>query len=204
VLRALSNTSVELQLNGHWVMEFAVFDDNYCLVTDPTIAVLVTRPSGGTLSPTATAINTGIYRASLQTDENGRWVSSVNVTNYGSIGYAAWVEGVSTNTDLPSLTDVKNYLSDGDPDSLPSVSDAQLQEALEAEAAAQRRVCNVGATYPVDLRQALLRRVARNLALRGLPIMVLQGDAETGSLVPPGRDPEVRRLEAGHRKLVLP
>ena len=204
MLRALSNTSVELQLNGHWVMEFAVLDDDYCLVTNPTVTVTVTNPSGAVTSPTATAINTGIYRVSVQVDQNGRWVSSVSVTNYGTLGYAAWVEGVSTTTDLPSLTDLKNYLSDGNPDYLPSVSDGQLQEALEAEAAAQRRVCNVGAIYPTDLRQALLRRVARNLALRGLPEAVFQGDAETGSLVLPGRDPEVRRLEAGHRKLVQP
>ena len=57
--------------------------------------------------------------------------------------------------------------------------------------------------YPKDLRQALLRRVQRNLALRALPLAVLQGDAEAGSTILPGKDLEVRRLEGPFRRLLV-
>lgn len=98
---------------------------------------------------------------------------------------------------IPDLTAVKEYLGQT------SASDDTITSALAAESAAQSRVCRIPVTYPEDLGEALKRRVARNLALRGLPIAVLRGDAESGNTILPGRDPEVRRLEAPFRKLML-
>jgi len=100
----------------------------------------------------------------------------------------------------PDTAAVKVYLGET------SYSDAEIGAALAAELAAQSRVAKQPAAdvaWPADLAEALFRRVARNLALRMLPLAVLQGDAEAGSLTPPGRDPEVRRLEAPHRRLVI-
>jgi hypothetical protein len=45
--------------------------------------------------------------------------------------------------------------------------------------------------------------VARNLAMRGLPVAVLRGDGEAGDTILPGRDPEVRRFEAPYRRLKM-
>lgn len=91
---------------------------------------------------------------------------------------------------MPDLAKVKLYLG------ATSATDAQIQDALDAEAAAQRGVCAVPAQYPPDLAQALKRRVARNLSMQRIPLAVLQGDAEGGSsTILPGNDPEVRRLE---------
>jgi hypothetical protein len=54
-----------------------------------------------------------------------------------------------------------------------------------------------------DLREALLRRVAANLARRQLgPLPGPQGDSETPAIVP-ARDPEVRRLEGPWRKTTV-
>lgn len=96
-----------------------------------------------------------------------------------------------------TVEDVKEYLVDY------SWNDDEIQCALDAEEAAQRSKCTIPDPVPVDLEEALKRRVQRNLAMRRLPLAVLQGDAEGGSMVLPGRDPEVRRLEAPYPRLVV-
>lgn len=55
--------------------------------------------------------------------------------------------------------------------------------------------------WPDDLREALIRRVARNLAMGALPLGVQA--TEVGGMVLGGKDPEVRRLEAPWRKVVM-
>ena len=104
---------------------------------------------------------------------------------------------------VPTVSDVRAYIGETNA----RWDDAALTEVLASEAAAQAAVARIPAdptAYPDDLRSALLRRVQRALALRALPLAVLTGDAEAGtSTILPGRDPEVRRLEAPHRKLVV-
>lgn len=99
----------------------------------------------------------------------------------------------------PNAAEVLAYLG------TTSWTEEEIQTVLEVELAAQDKVCRVPDPMPADLAEAVKRRVACNLARRGLPLAVLQGDAETGSAsaMPPGRDPEVRRLEGPHRKLVM-
>lgn len=98
---------------------------------------------------------------------------------------------------FPTADDVVDYL-DGSSFPVEVVGDA-----LAAETAAQSRVCRIPDPYPADLAEALCRRVARNLAMRGTPLAVPVGDSEGGPAVLPGRDPEVRRLEAPWRRLVV-
>lgn len=105
----------------------------------------------------------------------------------------------------PDLAAVKVYLELAEDD---DTRDVEIAEALAAEIIQQRHAVRAsafgaGTEYPADLALALKRRVARNLALKGLPLAVLQGDAESGPLVLPGRDPEVRRLEGRARRLVV-
>lgn len=101
----------------------------------------------------------------------------------------------------PDIGALKTYLGQT------SQSDEVLEGALATEKRAQARVCRVpadpAAPWDEDLAEALLRRVARNLAMRGIPLAMFSGDADLGGLVPPSRDPEVRRLEAPLRKLHL-
>lgn len=97
-----------------------------------------------------------------------------------------------------TVQDVSGYLGDH------SWTDDEIQAALDAEEAAQATRCRVPIPRPADLDEALCRRVARNLAMRVLPLAVLQGDAEAGSTTRlPGNDPEVRRLEGPWRRLVV-
>lgn len=162
-----------------------------------TVTLTVTLPDLTTEQPTVDNPETGHYEVAYTLAQAGRYVFAWSTTDPDTAAATA-VEAV-TPGGLPTLTDVKAYLED----SADEWFDPQLQEALDAETAAQARVCRVGADYPPDLREALLRRVARNLAMRAMPLAVLQGDAEGGSLTLPGRDPEVRRLEAGHRRVVI-
>lgn len=99
----------------------------------------------------------------------------------------------------PDLGTLKEYLGKS------SYTDSQLEGALATEARAQRRKCRVpkdpAALWDEDLAEALCRRVARNLAMRGIPLAMFSGDADMGGTIPPARDPEVMRLEGPLRKL---
>lgn len=86
--------------------------------------------------------------------------------------------------------------------SLTGHSDAAIQGAINTETVAQAGKCLIPDPVPYDLDEALCRRVVCNLARRKLPLAMLQGDADRGPTFLPGNDPEVRRLEAPHRKLV--
>lgn len=77
-----------------------------------------------------------------------------------------------------------------------------VASALKAELAAQARVCRVGEPMQDDLAEALMRRVARNLTMRALPLGV-QSDDLGGSTVLGSNDAEVRRLEKPYRKVVM-
>lgn len=93
---------------------------------------------------------------------------------------------------------------DGDDTTYP-----QIDDALATETAAQlTRI-----TWPVDddgdpvddsvvpdLIEALKRRVQRNLAMRPLPLAIVQDGGDTQAVRLGGRDPEVTRLEAPYRR----
>lgn len=199
-IRALSSTSVDLPIGGIWTIEVETTDEDGYLTTG-TPSVVVTLPGGSTTSPSFSTVTTGVYRATYTVAANGRYVAVVTDASYGSVAFSAYVSTVTASSGMPTVTDVDTYLTQAGVSG--SWTTAQKQSALDAEAAAQRAVCKVGAIYPADLKEALLRRVARNLALRAIPIATPTGDAESPLSFIPGRDPEVRRLEAPHRKLVV-
>lgn len=189
-MEATTETVQELGIDDVW---------HIGVTSDAVASILVTDPAGDT----AVATPGDDYEWSLVVDAAGRWLASVTSTE-GAIHFVANVTAVNA---LPTLVDLRGASVDrDDPDDLGylgenSWTDAEIQDALDAETVVQRGVCRVPATYPDNLRQALMRRVAVNLARRKLPLMVLRGDAEAGNTVPPSRDSEVRRLEAPNRRL---
>lgn len=107
----------------------------------------------------------------------------------------------------PDLANVKAYLGTDH-----SWTDDEITAALTAEIASQARRCRLPADppapasplpYPDDLAEALCRRVAHNLALRGLPLGLQSTVTEMGAsnMRVGGLDAEIRRLEAAHRRL---
>lgn len=171
------------------------------VTSDATPSILVLDPDGESATATLTADSQ--YEWTVPAAAAGRWLASVTSTE-GALHFVANVTGVNA---LPTLADLRGASVDrDDPDDLGylgsnSWTDAEIQDALDTEIRAQRSVCHVPAEYPATLFEAVMRRVACNLARRKLPLMVLRGDAEAGSTMPPSRDSEVRRLEAGHRRL---
>lgn len=75
-----------------------------------------------------------------------------------------------------------------------------ITDVYDAEVSDQARRCRVD-PYNSALGAALVRRVQRSLAMRNLPLGVLQD--ETGSTRLGSTDPEVRRLEGPYRKVVV-
>lgn len=197
-VEALTPTSDLLPVNGRWVIAVQVTDDDGRLV-DAAPVVTVTLPAGSTATPTVETVEQGVYRAAYEVVTTGRYVARAVSSGYGAADFAVYVTATTAGTGMPDADDVAAYMGT----SAASWETEEIQDALDAESAAQRSRCRVGAVYPADLRQALLRRVVRNLALRSLPLAVLRGDAEGGDTILPGADPEVRRLEAPFRKLAV-
>lgn len=203
MLEAVCREDVALVLGALWRIEVEVRDVNGYLTSSDAPAVVVTIPAGSTTNPTFTAVSTGRYRALYTVGSAGRYIAHVT-TSDDAINLSAYVETTVAATGMPTVDDLLGPGGDGTGYlRQTSATDEQVQDALNAEAAAQRAVCRIGAIYPADLRQALMRRVARNLAMRGIPLAVPVGDVDTTPGILPGRDPEVRRLEGPYRKLVV-
>jgi hypothetical protein len=103
----------------------------------------------------------------------------------------------------PTLAELRGWLQ------VPDVvlTDAQLQTVLDAETAAQAIACRVPAdpaTLPADLHSALLRRCARAVAARGVPLGLSGAEGEEfGPARVPAYDVEIERLEGDRRRFVF-
>lgn len=91
------------------------------------------------------------------------------------------------------LTAVKAYLGTA----AGQWSDGELTRTLAVEAAAQASRCRTYTVRPADLDEALLRRVARNLAMRKVPLGVAISEVEATRIG--ARDPEITRLEGPYK-----
>lgn len=193
MLTADSPTSSIVPVGGRWVLDVDLVD----VAGPPTVSV--TLPELVTASPAAEFIGGDTWRAVHVPATPGRYVATVTVDG-DLVAFAAYAVGVTTAGGMPVVDDVATYLGA----SAASWSTEDLTDALNVEADAQRDVCGVPAAYPAALRGALLRRVARNLAMRRLPLAVPAGDGDGGGpTILPGTDPEVRRLERPHRRMPL-
>jgi hypothetical protein len=96
----------------------------------------------------------------------------------------------------PSLADIRAYIA------VPAtvVDDTILGWVAGAEQVAQVHAVDValGAELPDDLHQAFMRRVARHLAARSVPLGLIGLDNEYGASRLVRWDAEVDRLEAPH------
>jgi hypothetical protein len=199
--RPISPVTTDLPVGGIWVISVAMD-----AADDPPV-VTVTLPGGSTATPSVESLGAGCYRVAYVVASTGRYVARAVTAGNGAVDFTCWVTATVAATGMPGLDDLR-----GDPDADPPTSgylgvtswtDEEIGDALDAEAAAQRSVCDVPAAYPADLRQALLRRVWRNLALRGQPFLTVPGSEDTQVSVVPSLDSEIRRLERPFRKLPM-
>jgi hypothetical protein len=195
--RALSAPIVERTVGGVWDLLVDVRDACGQLVADVPV-VTVTLPNTTTATPPVETVTTGVYRAEYLPAAAGRYTARAVTTSHGAVDFAAHVSAVTTGTGVPTVAQFRNYARED----FGSYDDDEIQSTLDTEAAAQRRVCRVGAVIDPDLREALLRRVRVNLSRRGQPVLVTV-DADGNNTFLPDNDPEVRRLEKPHRKLPI-
>lgn len=192
---AITSQSTTLQVGDPWPIWVQVTDDDGNSATPDTVTVTVTRPDLTTSTPTATEDETGEWRASYTLAATGRHTALVTVAGTGAGVVPFEVLAVAVGQVLPDLDDVKDYLGST------SWSDTEIQDALDAETAAQRARCRIPSEYPDDLAQALKRRVARNLAARAVPVATFTSfDGGGTSARVPAVDAEVRRLEGPYRR----
>ena len=203
---ALTSTSRDLLVGQVWPLAILVLDADLRLAAASTV-LSVTLPDGTAVDPgDLPDVDTeaaGVYRYDYTATVPGRHLATVTAGDYGLESWVAFVTVPTPNTGLPTVDDVDNYLKSGSGEHSWTTDD--LADALAAEETAQRLVCRVGAVYPPDLREALLRRVQRNLAMRPNALAMFRGDSDAGEpqAFLPGQDPEVRRWERPYRKLPI-
>ncbi len=201
-IRALSPTSVSRMVGQGWDVRVLVADS----AGVPT--GVVTGPDGVDVPLALTAadwLSANAWTATIIPAATGRYLATVG-TESGAVPFVAYASPVTPDGGMPSLWDLVGDRSAEHPGYLGPTSwtDDEVSGALEAELAAQRRTCRLPAAYTADLREAALRRVARNLNMRRQPLAVLRGDAEGGEATRlPGVDPEVRRLERPYRRMPI-
>lgn len=106
---------------------------------------------------------------------------------------------------VPDVTAVRLYLGEN----AGSWQDPEISAALAAEIGDQAARCRIPTAadggIPDALAEAILRRVAHNLAVRALPLGVQATitDMAVATTNVGGLDAEVRRLEAPYRKRVV-
>lgn len=198
-LNMVRGDNAAVVVGGTWVVEFFTSEDGYTEAADPTL--VVTLPNGTTISPDfESESDTGLYEYHVPITLPGRYVASIAAAELDGLRYVScFALEVTTDNEMPNVADVVVYLEGGkkttsfDPD--------VIETFLASESAAQRSRCRIPAAYPPDLRMALLRRVQRAMAMKGI---VYDGQTgPDGDSYTPTNDPEIRRLEAPYRKVLL-
>jgi hypothetical protein len=194
-VRPLTPSSGRLDVGDTWLIGLEVrdLDDE---LADTAVAVTVTRPDTTTATPAAVRESTGIYTATYELLAPGRHTAKV-VCSGTVVSVTGFAVDAAVIAARPTLAQVKEYLRDA----AKGWSDAEIQFALDAETVNQAGRCRIPAAYPADLAEALKRRVRRNLAMRGLSLGVQTSEA--GPIRIGGLDQEIRRYEAGYRKLTV-
>lgn len=178
-------------------LTFTVVDPDGDLVSATTATLTVYLPNATPVAVTLSEDETGVYTADHVATVSGRHIARFVATGPNG-GVVETVFDVSPlSAAYVTLADVKSYLGEV------SVDDTELANVLAAEQAAQaaRRKIN---PYTPDLREALLRRCARNLAARSVPVVSytsFDGGATTTRV--PAMDAEIARLEGPYPKLVM-
>jgi hypothetical protein len=187
-------------VGASWLLAVEVRDDVTGRLTDATVTASVTRPDTSTSALTVTRESVGFYTAPYVLLAAGRHTGVVTVSG-DVVGVGTFATDALAVSARPTLTDLRAYLAST---GSTGFTDAELSAVLAAEGAAQAMACRVPAAYPADLGEALLRRVARNLAARSVPVASFSAFDGGGTVQRvPMRDAEVARLEGPYRRLVV-
>lgn len=193
---ATTETADHRDVGDTWLLGVEVRNDlEPHELVNANVAVTVTRPDTSTATPTVVQDEAGRYHAGYVLAAPGRHFAVAAVSG-AVVDVVTFAVDAETPGGPPTLAAVKTYLGT----SVSSWSDAEITSALAAEQADQAKICRVGAVFPADLSEALKRRVARNLFLRGLPAGTQSAE---GVISRVGLDSEIERLEGKYRRFVF-
>lgn len=178
-------------------LTFEVCDSDGVPANAGASSITMTRDGVSTgESLTLTNPETGVYQLDYTPAQVGRYVAVATFTGANAGTAVDVFDVLASGLSIVTLTDVQAYLGVD-----VSWSTTEMTRALDAERAAQRRRCRID-DYGPDLREALLRRVARNLAARAVPVATFTSfDGGGTSTRVPMKDAEVARLEAPYRRM---
>lgn len=176
-------------------LRFEVRNEDGELVDPTSWTVTVTSPIGSS-NPTITHTDTGVF----DVDYVSTVVGPHTATFAASGEHADTIDNVFVITPNPVnssailAAEIRSYLGGT------SETDQTLLDALAAERVDQANKCRID-NYTEALREALLRRVARNLAARRVPVATMTSfDGGATSTRVPRTDPEILRLEGPYRR----
>lgn len=177
-------------------LSWTVKDDSGNPVAPATATLTITLPDGTTTTPTLSNPSTGVYKYDYVNLAPGPHSALFKTTGTGTTvaEQDAW-DTYAAAQSYVTLAEVKAYLGDT------SIADGELNNIIAAEQAAQARKCRID-LYSPDLKEALKRRVARNIAARNIPVAQFtsfEGGSTSTSV--PRNDAEINRLEGPYRKL---
>jgi hypothetical protein len=196
MIEALSFTSTVRTVGDVWPLR--VLTTTSSGEPGPAPVITITGPDGVTTTPTVDTTDcSGVFESLHTLTFGGRYVGKAVDGDGVAVHFTCHTDPIVGHSGMPTVADVDVYIGDH------SWTPTQVAEVLAQESAAQRARCRIPAAYPADLRGALLRRCQRALALRHLPLAVKETADGESSMVVPGNDPEVRRLEAPHRKVTV-
>lgn len=162
---------------------------------DPTsYSLTVRRPDGTDEGLVATNPEVGDWRCDYYPVTYGRFVATFVASGAVADAIEDTFDVAPAGSAQLTLTQLRSYLGSG----ADQWDDTELATTLAAEQSAQARCCRID-PYSLDLLEALKRRVARNLAMRKVPLGVSVSEVDATRIG--GRDPEVRRLEGPYRKV---
>lgn len=197
---AVSPATGRLDVGATWLLAVEIRDDVTGLLEDATVTATATRPDTTTSALAVTRQSTGLFTAPYVLAAAGRHTAVVAVSG-ALVGVATFAVDALAVASPPTPTEVQAYLGSAGPTSFTL---ADITAALAAEQAAQAMACRVPAAFPADLREALCRRVARNLAARSVPVASFSSfEGGATSTRVPMRDAEIARLEGPYRRLVV-
>lgn len=185
------------QLGDVTRLAFESFDETGTPVNALTATCQVVTPSGSTVVVPLVNAGVGVYTADYVAAVAGRHRATFTTTGQYA-GVAVDVFDIIAPT-LSALTvaEMRAYLGDT------TATDADLQGVLLAEQSAQADRCTID-PYTPALREALLRRIARNLAARSVPIAVFNSFEGGGQQFRvPKIDSEIARFEGPYRRLCV-
>lgn len=177
-------------------LRFLVFDPETEEPADPSGWSLTVTNSAGSTNPTITHVEVGVFDADYVTVITGPHAAVFATTGVlaNTVVNLFVVTGDIYSMATITATQIRTYLGGS------SESDVVLLEALAAERVDQANKCRID-NYTESLREALLRRVARNLAARRVPVATFTSfDGGATSTRVPQVDPEIKRLEGPYRR----